>query len=73
MTIEKYLKPIRKYLNRTDIALEVQVKHLRAVWLVSVRDYLITKALYDGDTERLIKSRKDCTDKENIYFIALNG
>ena len=34
-TVEKYLKPLRKYLNRTELELKIQIKHRRAIWLLS--------------------------------------
>ena len=67
-TIELYLKPLRKYLNRTDINLECQIKHIRAIWLLSVRDYLITKTFYETNAKKLIEFRKACTDKKGHMF-----
>ena len=53
-TVEVYLKPIRKYIYRLHIKLEDQIKHRRAIWLMAVRDYLITKAFYKKDAKILI-------------------
>ena len=55
-TVEVYLKTIRKYIYIyiLHIKLEDQIKHRRAIWLMAVRDYLITKAFYKKDAKILI-------------------
>ena len=63
-TVEKYLKPLRIYLNRTDIKLEVQIKRKRVVWLLFVKNYLIIKTFNEEDAERLLEFRKGVTDKK---------
>ena len=44
------------------------MKHIRAIWLLSVRDYLITKLIYEENAERSIEFKKACTDKKRQIF-----
>ena len=44
--------------DMADVKLEIQIKHRRAVWLLSVRDYLITKEFYKENAETLINPEK---------------
>ena len=62
--VKMYLKLLNKYFIQTCIKLEDQIKHRKAAWLASVKDYIIQKEFYEQDAEILIEFRKTYTDKK---------
>ena len=71
-TAELYLKPLKKYFNKTCIKLEDQVKHRKAARLIEVRDFIITREFYERDSETLIELRKTYTDKKEHVFCSIS-
>ena len=63
-----YLKPLHKNFIQTCIKLEDQIKHRKAAWLVSIRDYIIQEEFCNQDAKILIEFRKAYTDKKGHVF-----
>ena len=56
-----------------NVKFKYHIKHRRAIWLLAVRDYLISKKFYKVDAETLIEFRKVVTDKKEHIFYFLRG
>ena len=64
-----YYTPLHKYFIRDSTKIEDQIKFRKAGWLLTVKDYIRQKRIYEGDAEILIEFRKTYTDKKgNTHY-----
>lgn len=52
--VDLYLEPLRKYIAST-VKLEDQIRGRRAIWLIEVKSYLLTKYNFEQRMDRLIE------------------
>lgn len=52
--VDLYLEPLRKYIAST-VKLEDQIRGRRAIWLIEVKSFLLTKYNFEQRMDRLIE------------------